>query len=276
MFQRYFIHPAILIVGLLLLQPCHAQAEAGLMPNARTSSYNFAYKIAGDRTVAPAQVFDNGSRIYLQFHDMSTLPAIFADTPVGEVLLKPGVEYSVEPPYVVIRNIEPELILMMNKRKATISYQGPITEFVTKTPVMYGAKQPIALSTDIAPPITPDAFAKNRQSAQSVSTGATRVETPLTVASVADSAHASQDCYGISRRDMKLSDLLDEWATKAGYQLSWEISGEEPLLSMTGQFCGKSFEEALDIVLASYADTTPIKAVFHRKNNAIQIISGSK
>ena len=90
MFQRYFIHPTILIVGLLLLQPCHAQAEAGLMPNARMSSYNFAYKIAGDRTVAPAQVFDNGSRIYLQFHDMSTLPAIFADTPVGEVLLKPG------------------------------------------------------------------------------------------------------------------------------------------------------------------------------------------
>jgi hypothetical protein len=276
MFQQYFIHPALLIVSLLLLQPCYAQAEAGSLPNTRTASYNFDYKIAGDRAVAPAQVFDNGSRIYLQFHDMSTLPAIFADTPMGEVLLKPGIEYTVEPPYVVIRSIEPELILMMNKRKATISYQGPITEFITKTPVMYGAKQPIALSTNIAPPITPDAFVKDRQNAQSASTKVTHVETPMTITSASASPPASKDCYAISRRDMKLSDLLDEWATKAGYQLSWEISGEEPLLSMTGQFCGKSFEEALDIVLASYADTTPIKAVFHRKNNAIQIISGSK
>jgi hypothetical protein len=275
MFQQYFIHPALLIVGLLLLQPCYAQAEAGSLPNSRTASYNFDYKIAGDRAVAPAQVFDNGSRIYLQFRDMNTLPAIFSDTPMGEVLLKPGIEYTVEPPYVVIRNIEPELILMMNKRKATISYQGPITEFITKTPVMYGAKQPIALSTDIAPPITPDAFAKNRQNAQHTSAETTPVASPA-VTTASASPPASKDCYAISRRDMKLSDLLDEWVTKAGYQLSWEISGEEPLLSMTGQFCGKSFEEALDIVLASYADTTPIKAVFHRKNNAIQIISGSK
>lgn len=45
---------------------------------------DFAWKLSGDRTVAPLQVFSDASHIWLQWLPNQTLPAIFAVTEAGE------------------------------------------------------------------------------------------------------------------------------------------------------------------------------------------------
>lgn len=91
------------------------------------ATYNFTYRIAGDAGIAPVQAFDDGEKIYIQFRDVKLLPAIFADTPAGQVLLRLGIDYDVEVPFVVIRRIEPELIFVVRQRRAFLRYASTAT-----------------------------------------------------------------------------------------------------------------------------------------------------
>src|SRR5690606_40040164 len=45
------------------------------------AAYDFAYRLSGDRRVAPVQVFDDGRTTWLQFQPGQTLPAVFVATP---------------------------------------------------------------------------------------------------------------------------------------------------------------------------------------------------
>lgn len=89
--------------------------------------------------------------------------------------------------------------------------------------------------------------------------------------------NADANCpFVIRQEDGKLSDILERWAKRAGYQMSWEIKGEEPVISMNASYCDKPFLEALEEVLASYEEVSPMQAVVWRRNNAIQILTGSR
>lgn len=302
MFQRLLFIPATLFVGLMLLQPDAASAQVA--QQAQTASahptYNFSYKIAGDRMVAPVQVFDNGAKTYLQFRDLTTLPAIFADTPLGEVLLKPGVGFDVEPPYVIVRNIEPELILVMNKRKAYVSYQGPITEFITKTPVMFGARQPIALSPDATAPVSPDAFAKMHQHAQIAAAPTSTQSTPvnalqsrdatdagaLTVKAIALPAASEKERpttasppatafeWTVSASDQNLRKLLKRWtgvdAPGHDWTVIWDVEKDIPI--ETSDLITADFKTAVRHVLAStqFSDIT-LQPCFYT-NNVVRVV----
>jgi hypothetical protein len=93
----------------------------------------------------------------------------------------------------------------------------------------------------------------------------------------AASTNADANCpFVIRQEDGKLSDILERWAKRAGYQMSWEIKGEEPVISMNASYCDKPFLEALEEVLASYEEVSPMQAVVWRRNNAIQILTGSR
>ncbi|MGP1615897.1 MAG: TrbG/VirB9 family P-type conjugative transfer protein, partial [Pollutimonas bauzanensis] len=46
--------------------------------------YSFAWRLSGDRAVAPLQVFDNGRQTWLQFAPRQALPAIFEHTAAGD------------------------------------------------------------------------------------------------------------------------------------------------------------------------------------------------
>ncbi|WP_050464268.1 TrbG/VirB9 family P-type conjugative transfer protein [Herbaspirillum autotrophicum] len=100
-------------------------------PRVWAAAYNFTYKIAGDVGIAPVQAFDDGEKIYIQFRDVKQLPAIFADTPAGQVLLRLGIDYDIEVPFVVIRRLESELIFVVRQRRAFLRYVG-MTEEVLK------------------------------------------------------------------------------------------------------------------------------------------------
>lgn len=98
----------VLVTGCLLQSAC---AEP---PPASGPVYYFDWRISGAADVRPYQVFDDGQRIYLQFDDPKRVPAILADTPVGQVLMR----WRPDPPYVVIDQPETALVFQAGNRVA--------------------------------------------------------------------------------------------------------------------------------------------------------------
>ncbi|WP_414450197.1 transglycosylase SLT domain-containing protein [Burkholderia sp. 22PA0099] len=77
-------------------------------------AYNFGWAVTGADDAKPVQVFDDGAKIYVQFADMKRIPAIFADTPRGRVVLR----WEAQPPYAVIASLESKLVFQIGPAEA--------------------------------------------------------------------------------------------------------------------------------------------------------------
>ncbi len=78
------------LIALLVLPACTTfdQWLVSTQPvpdnNRTTNQFNFRWKLSGDKSVAPLQVFDNGAQTWLQFQYGQNLPAIFGIDSSGE------------------------------------------------------------------------------------------------------------------------------------------------------------------------------------------------
>lgn len=77
-------------------------------------AYNFGWTVSGADQAKPVQVFDDGSKVFVQFGDMKHVPAIFAQTPTGRVLLR----WDLQSPYAVIAHPEQTLIFQSGPYEA--------------------------------------------------------------------------------------------------------------------------------------------------------------
>ncbi|MEX3846293.1 transglycosylase SLT domain-containing protein [Paraburkholderia sp. BR10882] len=93
--------------------PASASA-ASANSSATAGSYNFSWAITGADAAKPVQVFDDGAKVYVQFGDLKRVPAIFADTPRGRVVLR----WEAQPPYAVISSPERRLIFQIGSAEA--------------------------------------------------------------------------------------------------------------------------------------------------------------
>ncbi len=86
-------------------------------------TYDFAYRLSGDRRVAPVQVFDDGRTTWLQYHPGQVLPAIFAgeDGNPNEFRLAP---YTRQGPYLVIEGVVPAIVMRLGNATARADYIG--------------------------------------------------------------------------------------------------------------------------------------------------------
>ncbi|WP_323120715.1 lytic transglycosylase domain-containing protein [Burkholderia alba] len=89
---------------------------------AAPGSYNFGWTVSGADQAKPFQVFDDGAKVYLQFEDMKKVPAIFAETPAGRVLLYAAPQF----PYLVIDRPERALIFQLGAYEAR-AVRGAVT-----------------------------------------------------------------------------------------------------------------------------------------------------
>lgn len=105
--------PAVLVT-LLTLAPLYASAPD------RVGAYDFSYQSSGDHRVRPAQVFDDGKSTYFQFRPGESLPAIFAETAQGPVILMP----EMEGPYVRVPSVGSGFILRLGLGYGRIAYVG--------------------------------------------------------------------------------------------------------------------------------------------------------
>lgn len=95
--------------------PAVLMAKTGAANAAATpGTFNFDWAIDGAAAVRPVQVFDDGSKIYVQFGDLKKVPAIFSETPRGRVIL----QWEAQPPYAVISAPADTLVFQLGDAEA--------------------------------------------------------------------------------------------------------------------------------------------------------------
>lgn len=137
-----FLRISSVVVTLML----SGQLLAGEAPG---SNINSAYRIQGDRAVAPIQVFDNGTNTYLQLRDPRYPPAVLLED--GRV-----VTFTSEPPYIVVSGVHDALVLRYGNRLATVrSFGARIKTSRVSAPlgknVYYGLAEEPVPAASIAP-----------------------------------------------------------------------------------------------------------------------------
>lgn len=110
---------------LLALQGTADVALASARPasSEAASAYDFAYRLSGDRRVAPVQVFDDGRTTWLQFQPGQTLPAVFV---AGSTEASAGqlASYTQQGPYLVLNGTANAFVLRIGAITARADYTG--------------------------------------------------------------------------------------------------------------------------------------------------------
>ncbi|TAL56913.1 TcpQ domain-containing protein [Pandoraea sp.] len=224
-------------------------ALAGAAPaHATPALYNFAWTIDGSGPVAPIQVFDDGQQIYLQFQTGAPIPAIFADTPGGAILLA----WKSEPPYVVIAHLESHLSFRLGRQHVR-AWRPPVAG---PEGVAFGAAAPVHEGGAAALAVTPDQLRakRTREDAATHDTSFERATTPT--GPVARS-------YALLAQDGTVAMALARWAGMAGWTVSWDVSIAAPITAPSEPLGAGRFVPAVQAVLTALRQAGyPLNAVF--------------
>lgn len=106
----------------------HIVATAALLAVASSTSaaqpgaYDFTYRMGGERTVLPLQVFDDGKETYFQWRaSTQVVPAIIADTPQGPRVAT----YHRSGAFIVVPGVATSYRLQFGSLTGQVSYAGP-------------------------------------------------------------------------------------------------------------------------------------------------------
>jgi len=116
-----FVFPGLrhVRIGICMLLAGVLSASSGMAFAA--PSYDFAYRVSGDRRVAPQQVFDDGVSTYLQFFPGQVLPALIAVGSDGSQRLLTHAQLG---PYVTVSGTHVGLLAQLGNVRAAIDYTG--------------------------------------------------------------------------------------------------------------------------------------------------------
>ena len=253
-----------------------------------SGQYSFAWRLSGDKAVAPVQVFDNGRKMWLQFAEGGALPAIFERTSQGDRPLR----YERDGHYVVVQGVWPRLVLR----------GGHLTSFVDRSIEGAGARTGAAnidasASDSVAPessgpnvdaagPAAPKAAsahleatfteasfaARSDSSAEASTSPAAAVPMPAQNFAIAPPDARTGD-YDVSPADENLRVVLARWARIAGWTFEpehWTVDADIPV-SGSARF-NSTFKVAVQNLVASteLADQ-PLQPCFY-SNKVLRIV----
>ncbi|RAS17344.1 transglycosylase SLT domain-containing protein [Paraburkholderia bryophila] len=133
---------------------------------AASAAYNFGWTVTGADQAKPMQVFDDGSKVFVQFVDMKHIPAIFAETPNGRVLLRWDLQF----PYAVIARPEQTLIFQSGTFEARASRTPGTAAQPPASAASRDAAPAVASTTTSSPLATPTS--RDQKTARTASTDA--------------------------------------------------------------------------------------------------------
>lgn len=261
---------------LLALQGTADMALASARPasSEAASAYDFAYRLSGDRRVAPVQVFDDGRTTWLQFQPGQTLPAVFVAGPTAASAGQLA-SYTQQGPYLVLNGTANAFVLRIGAITARADYTGnaPRAGLPAAAPGM-----PSQWAGDTTSPAFP--------SVHSASASATAIPASSATASGAASAPASgmaplptasrlaqqrapaPPAYGpaagavsqeasvlefdVSLTDKNMRTALGRWARQAGWTFHaehWAADVDIPLSGVAA--FGADFRHAVRTLLSS-------------------------
>jgi len=210
------------------------------------AAYDFAYRLSGDRRVAPIQVFDDGRQTWLQFPPGQVVPAVFAGRDAESLALAPHIQQG---PYLVLEGTAARIELRIADIVARADYAG-------SQPRNWGAAPAAALSPAL-PPIGGSiaAIPAAPADASQAPMAAMRVEAagvaPATVAAVAVAPPAALE-FDAALADVNIRRVLERWARAAGWWFQaehWAVDVDIPLIGAAS--FGPDFRNAVRGLLAS-------------------------
>ncbi|NYT61345.1 TcpQ domain-containing protein [Alcaligenaceae bacterium] len=220
------------------------------------SVYSFAWRLSGDRAVAPLQVFDNGRQTWLQFAPQQPLPAVFEHTAAGDRPLR----YTREGPYMVLQGVWPALVLRGGHLKSLVQRQDGAAS--SGVPVMSPAADVSAVADVPEQPAVVESPA-SALTAVSFDKAAVTNTQPESLPSF----------YSVSPHDSNLRSALTRWAQAAGWMFSpehWAVDADIPIVGAAT--FGADFKLAVqDLVAATELADRPLQPCFY-SNQVLRIV----
>lgn len=222
-------------------QAAVARNEAGRADMRRAlqeGPHDFGWRLSGERSSAPLQVFSSPRGVWMQFSGRSPLPAVFGRVPGGREVLLP---VTVLPPYAYVAGQWPHLTFRAGARQAqAIKVQG-------------------AYPTDPARP----------QRNIPVASYADQV--------AGDASHTTSrrsPQFDVQRNDRNLRRVLVRWAAQAGWTFEpehWVLEADIPVSAEAR--LGRDFRSAVRrLMAATEMGDMPAQPCFYA-NKVLRVVS---
>ncbi len=212
---------------------------------------DFAWKLSGDRLVAPLQVFSDASHTWLQWLPNQTLPAIFGVTDAGEQLAA----YDREGPYAKLEGRWTMLVF----RGGTLQARARRVQ----ASAAYHAT-PARLSNP------PSEKIGNSPSTQSNAQAMTPPKASVLAQPI---AHTSQPFYAVTSTDKNLRQTLARWSGLSGWRFQaehWAVDVDIPLTA-TANFSDDFVGSVRALVEATELSERPLQPCFYA-NQVLRVV----
>ena len=237
-----------LTIFILALTGCVSQSLVSPV-----GTLDFSWKLSGDRSVAPIQVFSDATHIWLQWQPNQTLPAIFGVTAQGEQLAS----YARQGPYTKLDAHWTGLIFRGAHRQARARRSSDALVATASPP----ASQPaVSQTASIASPV---AMAEPVTHVSSVSSAAAKANTPP----------ASQTFYAITNTDKNLRQALARWSGLSGWRFQvehWAVDVDIPLTA-TANFSDDFVGSVRALIEATELSERPLQPCFYA-NQVLRVV----
>lgn len=221
-----------------ILRPIESKDSEALVP---AGSLDFGWKLSGNRTVAPLQVFSDSARTWLHWHPDQSLPVIVGIGSEGEQVLT----YRRQPPYTVIEGHWPQLSFRAGRQQA----------FASRLSAQSNAS-----------------FAAQRSEPASV-----RQTPPAPQQQIAASVSAHSPVYSVTPEDQHLRRALLRWSGLSGWRFQpehWGVDVDMPL-SAAASFTDDFVTSVQALLAATELSDRPLQPCFYA-NQVLRIVSASE
>lgn len=222
------------------------QIEADAVHRGSYRQFSFDWALSGDPQVMPVQVFDDGTRMWLQFAPDSVWPAVFEVASAG---MRPLV-YRREEPYLVLDAIHDHLELRGGHLRGTVRRVRP----EAGSPAVQASAIALPDAKDVAAPLSlpstlPEApsipgtgpLAVRRVSDSGAAQGAKLeavardVAVPLPAMVEKSPSYLGKPLlrFAVSPSDQTMRQALERWAQQTGWAFSaehWAVDVDIPLV----------------------------------------------
>lgn len=205
-----------------------------------TGALDFGWRLSGDRSVAPLQVFSDSTHIWLQWQPHQTLPAIFGMTDSGEQI----VEYQRHGPYT-----------KLDGRWSTLHFRGAHQQARARR--LYTQEGGGAQAT---------------QTVSKPSVPAPMVQ-PVTEPVAVTASSTPQPFYAITSADKNLRQALSRWSNLSGWKFQsehWSVDVDIPLTA-TASFSDDFVGSVQALIQATELSERPLQPCFYA-NQVLRIV----
>lgn len=240
-----------LLCFVMLTQGCAIQSRLAHSDTIKSDAQipdgrlDFAWKLSGDRTVAPLQVFSDNSRTWLHWHPNQSVPAILASQDGQEQVLT----YKRQDPYTIIEGHWSRLSFRAGRQQAQARRVRSLQE----------------------PPPAPAQSLRSEPVVQSSVTHTTARDSSVT------SVQAPSLAFAVTPEDQNLRQALIRWTGISGWRFQpehWVVDVDIPL-SAGASFSDDFISSVQALLLSTELSDRPLQPCFYT-NQVLRVVPSSE